>query len=591
MLRRAVQGASLLLFVLALLWAASAPEGADFFLRMDPSAMAGSALADRSLLPRLWPAALMLALAVLAGRIFCGFICPLGVTVDLADRAAKGRVGALRPETRRRLRMAKYHVLALILTAAVLGVSLVFLAAPIPLATRFYGLLLLPLLKAAASLGLDAGRPLFFALNWDALSYASLPVPRFATQIFLAAMLAAVLLPALAAPRFWCRYLCPAGALFALFARIPGGGPLIRRRVSEACIHCGACQRRCPMDAIPPDPLHTRYSECIACGACARACPVEAIAFPLLGGASERAAESGAALERRSAPAPAPPSPSRRAFLWTGTAGLSAALLAYTDLASPLAPAGPGAPPEGSTLRPPGALPEPSFLARCVRCGQCMDACPTNTLQPVWLQAGLAGVFTPTLTPTRGPCDPACNVCGRACPTRALRALSLWEKQHAKLGTARIFRRTCLAWEEGRQCLVCDEVCPYDAVELRRTPGIAVPAPFVIEERCAGCGLCEYHCPVRPQRAIQVQASGALRLAQGSYVEASRVQGLDLRLRAAHGEPANESPPGEAPPGFDELAAPVPDTGPPPGFSKPETAPSPAGDGDALPPSFSNPEE
>ena len=108
---------------------------------------------------------------------------------------------------------------------------------------------------------------------------------------------------------------------------------------------------------------------------------------------------------------------SRRKVIRAGVSGAGAAIITLTSLNhlhGNLAPI---------LIRPPGALPEKDFLARCIRCGECMKACPTNTLQPVALVAGFSAFFSPKITPRRGPCEPLCNVCGHVCPTGAIRAL------------------------------------------------------------------------------------------------------------------------------------------------------------------------
>jgi MauM/NapG family ferredoxin protein len=204
-------------------------------------------------------------------------------------------------------------------------------------------------------------------------------------------------------------------------------------------------------------------------------------------------------------------------------------------------------------IRPPGAVPEEDFLRLCLRCGACMQACPSNGLQPTYFLAGLAGMFSPVLVPRRGPCAAACNACGQVCPSRALRRLPLEEQQRAKTGTALVLRQKCLAWEEGKRCVVCQEVCPYGSISLRSLPGQQVPVPFVKAERCFGCGACECHCPVASP-AIVVDAEGALRLRQGSYIEAAREAKLTLELAPKDAKdllPGGEAlPEGALPPGF-----------------------------------------
>jgi ferredoxin len=184
-----------------------------------------------------------------------------------------------------------------------------------------------------------------------------------------------------------------------------------------------------------------------------------------------------------------------------------------------------------------------------------MTACPTNTLQPIWFQAGLTGLFSPAITPRRGFCNPECNNCGTVCPTGAISKLTKKERIWAKTGTAVIFRQKCLAWEHRKSCMVCDEVCPFKAVEFIKEQGNPVPVPQVVEEKCAGCGSCEHYCPVQNEAAIVVTPMGALRLAKGSYAEQGRRQGLRLSLKpAADQGPAlkEAAPPSGPAPGFTE---------------------------------------
>lgn len=538
-LQRLIQAASLSCF-LALLWLAAFPlpswAPTDAFLRMDPLTLFGTVLSSRGWIPGLGVAALVLALTALVGRFFCGYLCPMGTTLDLTDRflapqsapVLRSRVNT--PDTLRRI---KYLLLFFVLGAAILGVSAVFLASPLSLITRFYALLIHPMLALAGDGLLHVLRPLALHQDWTWAAYTQIGLPRFSTQWFILVFFLVVFSLARYSPRFWCRYLCPSGAILAMFGR----KPLVRRHVAGSCTHCGACRESCPMGAIPEDPHVTRHEECITCQTCVRICPVEAVSFPAQAGDATPAVAF---------------LPQRREVLLAGLAGAGAATLTFTGLAEVRGELLPGNPVPPDLIRPPGALPEKTFLNRCIRCGLCMRACPTNTLQPLWLQAGVAALFSPNLTPRRGPCLPECAVCGEVCPTGAIRNLPLAEKIWAKVGTAHILRHKCLAWEWGKKCLVCDEVCPYDAIELRRVPEAAIPVPFVHGEKCAGCGFCEFHCPVKAASAIVVEPMEALRLAAGSYMDAGRAIGLDLDLDRTPAELDEEVAPHatDPPPGF-----------------------------------------
>jgi MauM/NapG family ferredoxin protein len=170
------------------------------------------------------------------------------------------------------------------------------------------------------------------------------------------------------------------------------------------------------------------------------------------------------------------------------------------------------------TLRPPGALPEEDFVAACIRCGACVRICVTHTLQASGMESGLIQWGTPIHNMRVAGCEQKCNLCGKICPTGAIRDLPLIERQHAKIGTAVILRETCVAWAKNRLCLLCDEACPYNAIVFRPVEGHK--RPFVDESRCNGCGMCEAVCPVNGEAAIVVYPTGEIRQREGSYKEA-----------------------------------------------------------------------
>jgi len=94
------------------------------------------------------------------------------------------------------------------------------------------------------------------------------------------------------------------------------------------------------------------------------------------------------------------------------------------------------------------------------------------------------------------------------------------DKPFARLGTAVLDRNRCIAWEQNKMCVVCDEVCPYNAIEAKmlETPKGLFKVPVVYEELCTGCGICEHHCPVFDTAAIVIYKFGENRRSSGPYV-------------------------------------------------------------------------
>jgi polyferredoxin len=504
-MRTAVQALSLLLFSLLFLFANyNLPEWlpADIYLRLDPLLGLSAILAGREIVDRALWSLILIAATVLIGRFFCGYVCPLGAVIDFLDVLFFGEKSRWAPNADVRLRQVKFALLILFLSAALVGTSLAYLLDPLALLTRTYTFMLFPLAITLLNLLLDLLRPLFQALGWMGLSHLTYPQPAYYMSLITVLIFAGIIALNYFTPRFWCRYLCPLGALLALAAPLS----LFRRRVSPECNACEDCRKVCPMGAPGPTAETVRLAECIQCRTCVEACHQNAIRFPAFP-AAEQAGEY------------LPVGLTRRGFLYSATGGLSVAFLADRTPFSRLQG-------KRQLIRPPGAIPEAEFMRTCVRCAECMKSCPTNTLQPCLWESGLAGLWTPKMDLRFAPCEQNCNVCGRVCPTQAIRSLSLKEKTHAKVGTALLNRDLCLVWAQEKLCLICDEICPYNAIVFRTVEGYR--RPVVIASRCNGCGFCEQRCPVQGESAIIVATNGETRLKDGSYVEQAKKLQLEF---------------------------------------------------------------
>jgi polyferredoxin len=71
---------------------------------------------------------------------------------------------------------------------------------------------------------------------------------------------------------FWCRYLCPYGALLGFASLL---SPMHIRRESEPCIDCGKCAKVCPSNLLVDKLVTIRSAECTGCLECVAICPVE----------------------------------------------------------------------------------------------------------------------------------------------------------------------------------------------------------------------------------------------------------------------------------------------------------------------------
>jgi polyferredoxin len=499
-------------------------------------------------------------LTVVFGRFFCGFVCPFGALHQfvgyLAHRKRKA-AAKIKLNEYRKAQSIKYYILIMLLMSAVVPTvqSLqIGLLDPIPLFTRSVNTVLLPLVDN----------------NFNAIF--TIDRATVVSFIILAIFLAAVLMN-FVVPRFFCRFVCPLGALFGVFGRFA----LLRiGKNSDDTINCRLCEKNCEGGCEPAGQI--RISECVLCFNCRNECQHDLISYqtPLSAAGEMTSPDIG----RRGV----------TASLLTGVLAIPAIRLSAQL----------GQNWNNKIIRPPGSLPEEQFLERCLKCGQCMRVCPTNVLQPAGLDKGVEALWTPVLNNRIGSsgCQLNCTACGHICPTAAIRPISLEEKfgkgEYAskgpiKLGTAFFDRNRCLPWAMNKPCLVCQENCPVSpkaiwtktvyetirdgqcvvqqassdsmfvdksfannalssgdyyvvkegdlndqnklkivsnaengiffeqkkGVSIRDKDAIMIQVrlqrPYVDIEKCIGCGICEHECPVSGKRAIRVSAEGQSR--------------------------------------------------------------------------------
>ena len=166
-------------------------------------------------------------LAIIAGRVFCGWMCPFGFLFDLVYKA-RVKISKLKklqtvPENiHNKLKYFKYVVLILVVLAYLFGVR---------------------------------------AFDLYVLSYS---------------LLALFLVLGFIYPMFFCRYVCPVGALLSIFARFS----IFKLKLDEdKCVGCKLCERKCPMQIKIVDVDKMDQMECIRCFECMSACRKDAIKF------------------------------------------------------------------------------------------------------------------------------------------------------------------------------------------------------------------------------------------------------------------------------------------------------------------------
>lgn len=470
----------------------------NILFRIDPLLALATMFAVKTLLALMFPALIIVVLSIAAGRSFCGWICPMGALLDCWSRLFGKRVKPARKNSSTRFPDLPAILLVVILVSALFGVPLAGYLDPFSILVRGLSQAVYPGFNDVAvsffTVTYQHAPPLVNAVTepvYEFLQRTILPADQkfYAWGLLSLFILMLVFILEFYQRRFFCRNLCPLGALLGVFAK---AGVLDVNGGNDTCGTCRICQTGCRMGAIDEN-RRVDSGRCILCMDCFTACPQQIISFDAVAPAVRSVHVSL----------------SRRRFIGSVSASLVLpAVLGTRTLdvkADPL------------LIRPPGSLAEREFLQRCVRCGQCMQVCITNGLQPVMLKAGIEGVFSPYLVARTGYCEFNCTLCGQVCPTGAISVLARKEKHEFKIGHAWFDKNLCLPYAKAIPCIVCEEHCPTPEKAIRfRTASVLddmgntidVKQPYVVDELCIGCGICETMCPLPGRSGIFVTSDG-----------------------------------------------------------------------------------
>lgn len=500
------------------------PYPVEAFLLADPFVAAMTLLSTHTVYRGLVWSVGLLALTLVFGRVFCGWICPFGTLHHFfgwifPSRYLRGnkRVESNKTATYQR---AKYYLLYAFLAASVAGSAIGGLFDPICVAVRAIGLAVIPAFQyvfgMASYLTGQAGiRPVQTATDTaqDFLAQTVWQSKQFYFHHtwFIGILLVAILFMNRIIPRFWCRVLCPLGAFLGVFARFALFG---MEKDHAKCTDCNLCLVNCQGADSPQGGVKWRQDECHVCLNCETACPEDVIKFRFLPNRKGTITK---------------PDVGRRTAIASAAAG--AAIVPAARIADVI-----DANYDHRVIRPPGSVEEREFLERCIRCAECMKVCPNNALHPAFFEAGVEGIWTPILIPRIGYCEHSCVLCGQVCPTGAIQKITEEQKlglgqKPVSIGTAFYDQGRCLPWAMATPCIVCEEFCPTSPKAIwveevtipRRLPmaqengkepemsSVHVQRPHVDPSLCIGCGACEKVCPVQDKPAVYVTSVGETR--------------------------------------------------------------------------------
>lgn len=442
---------------------------------------------------------LVIVLTLLFGRVYCSFLCPLGILQDGITRVAN-----LFKKKKRRFRFLKarnilrYSILVVIIAAGFSGfIIVVGWLDPFSVFGRFATHAVRPLYLYIIN-GISS---ILFSWNIYWLSPVEFRAYDWVSAGVMAAMMVVVVWMSAAYGRQFCNTLCPVGTLLGLLSRFS----LYKIRLDkELCNSCGSCQRACKAGCINAKDKSVDMSRCVACYNCLTSCP------------------SGGVLYKLSAKKPEQekiPSSSRRNFL----AGSASLLLAGTGILKAAERAqheNPTTIPEEKEfpVSPPGSKSLDHFTSKCIACHLCVSVCPKQVLQPSLFDYGLKGFLQPRMDYHTSYCNFDCTLCGEVCPTGAILPLTQEQKHVEQIGKVVFIRRNCIVRTDLKDCGACSEHCPTKAVEMVPWRRVLL-IPKVNPDICIGCGACEYACPTEPYKAIYVDGNKIHQIAQKPIIE------------------------------------------------------------------------
>mgnify|MGYP000836780465 CR=1 FL=1 len=437
---------------------------------------------------------LLVLLTLLAGRVYCSVICPLGVFQDIVSwisgqRKKKKYRFFYSPE----IKWLRYGMLGLFVIALTTGIgSFVALLAPYSSYGRIAANLFAPVYRWGNNL------LAWFAERADSYAFYETEVWMKNLPTFIIASVTFIVLIVLAwrNGRTYCNTICPVGTVLGFFSRFSLFRPVLD---AEKCKNCSLCSRRCKAACIDYKNHRIDYSRCVACMDCLETCKHDALHLQYRWKKISKPEQMTSSRHVDAA---------RRSFL-SATAVLAATsvlkaqekkvdggLAVIEDKKIPV---------RATPIVPPGAWNARHFAQHCTACQLCVSACPNNVLRP---STELTKLMQPEMSYERGYCRPECTTCSDVCPAGAIRPITVEEKSSTRIGNAVWIRKNCIPLTDGVECGNCARHCPSGAILMvpSDTDDVnSVRIPVVNAERCIGCGACENLCPARPFSAIYVE--------------------------------------------------------------------------------------
>ena len=434
----------------------------------------------------------IIILNLIFGRVYCSFICPLGIMQDIIGFISKKIRGLKRYKYyyQKPYLWLRYGFLGAFILGLISELTIIIsVLDPYSIFGRISSGLLRPIVVNGNNLIVSVLQK-FEIYN---LYHVDLK-PEHWTVIGLSIFfLLLIILFSAFKGRLYCNTVCPVGTILGVLSRFSIFKISINK---DTCTSCKLCERTCKAGCINIPDQKIDFSRCVTCYNCLTVCPEGSIVYNRVKPIRERK-EINTNSERRQ-------------FL-----SILALVFVSNKLKSQEVVSNSATVPakRSVAVSPPGSISLDNYNSSCTACHLCISACPTHVLQPSFTDYGLIGFMQPVMDNHAGFCNFDCIKCGDVCPTGAIRLLSLEDKRLTQIGKAQFVKENCIVKTEGTDCGACAEHCPTKAVHMVPYENNLV-IPEVNEDICIGCGACEYACPTNPYRAIYVEGNSIHLLAK-----------------------------------------------------------------------------
>ncbi len=452
----------------------------------------------------------VIIISILFGRVYCSTICPLGTLQDTVAYISKKIRKKKKYKYKKARNFLRYSFLIAPFTILLLGsIFILNLLDPYSNYGRIFSDLIRPLVIWVNNLLFE----LFEKIGVDILYPVDYKHFRISTTFFPIAVLGFIIWISFYHGRLFCNTVCPVGTILGLVSRLS----VFKIGIdSAACNLCGSCTVVCKAGCIHLKSRKVDFSRCVACYNCIDSCPENGINYRF-------------DYKSKSHVKNVPANTGKREFI-AGSIIYMLGFIGLSRLARAQVADSPGKKLKPvikeNPVSPPGSKGLHYFKMNCTACHLCVTACPTDVLQPSFLEYGFTGMMQPYMDYGTSFCNYECTRCGEVCPTGAILPLTSEEKKSTQIGRVHFIMDNCVVYTDNTACGSCSEHCPTQAVRMVPYFG-DLTIPEVHPSTCIGCGACEYACPVKPYKAIYVDGLDEHQAAEKPHFEDLEEEGQE----------------------------------------------------------------